>query len=455
MNIHRTPVGGRTFECYSEDPELSGILAAAYVRGVQSKDVAVTVKHFVCNDTEMDRMSVDVQVDDRPLREIYLRPFERAVKEGGAWGIMSAYNRLGGEHCAENRRLLTDILRDEWGFDGFVVSDWFGVHHTIEAANAGLNIEMPAPVRVYGTKLVEAVKAGEVDEAQVDRLVLDLLLMIEPGARRRASPPPTSSRSTIPTERALTRRAAIGGTVLLRNEPVGGRPVLPFDADVDHAASPSSGPTPSPTSAWAAARRASPRSTTARCSPPLTDRLGPGSATDATVTFEPGVRTDRLTPVIRGGQLRQPNGEPGLRLEYINGTDVGRRRRGRGRRRRARSCDSSGRSRPASTPGRSPYGSTGEFIPDTDGTHQVGVVSTGPVVVTAGGPTTDASSSTIPTPQLPRSQEFFGYGSIEVVETIECTAGVPVPLADPVAHGRRATASPRSASASARPSRPT
>ena len=150
MNIHRTPVGGRTFECYSEDPELSGILAAAYVRGVQSKDVAVTVKHFVCNDTEMDRMSVDVQVDDRPLREIYLRPFERAVKEGGAWGIMSAYNRLGGEHCAENRRLLTDILRDEWGFDGFVVSDWFGVHHTVEAANAGLNIEMPAPVRVYG-----------------------------------------------------------------------------------------------------------------------------------------------------------------------------------------------------------------------------------------------------------------------------------------------------------------
>ena len=115
VNIHRTPVGGRTFECYSEDPELSGALAAAYVRGVQSKDVAVTVKHFACNDTEMDRMSVDVQVDDRPFREIYLRPFERAVKEGGAWGIMSAYNRLGGEHCAENHRLLTEILRERMG----------------------------------------------------------------------------------------------------------------------------------------------------------------------------------------------------------------------------------------------------------------------------------------------------------------------------------------------------
>ena len=156
-SIARRSVGARS-SATARTPNCPAALAAAYVRGVQSQDVAVTVKHFACNDTEMDRMSVDVQVDDRPFREIYLRPFERAVKEGGAWGIMSAYNRLGGEHCAENRRLLTDILRDEWGFDGFVVSDWFGVHHTTEAANAGLNLEMPAPVRVYGDKLVAAVQ---------------------------------------------------------------------------------------------------------------------------------------------------------------------------------------------------------------------------------------------------------------------------------------------------------
>ena len=377
VNIHRTPVGGRTFECYSEDPELSGILAAAYVRGVQSKDVAVTVKHFVCNDTEMDRMSVDVQVDDRPLREIYLRPFERAVKEGGAWGIMSAYNRLGAEHCAENRRLLTDILRDEWGFDGFVVSDWFGVHHTVEAANAGLNIEMPAPVRVYGTKLVEAVKAGEVDEEQVDRLVLDVLSMIN---RVRADEfVATADEQSVddPAERALTRRAAIGGTVLLRNEAVSGRPVLPFD----------------PTSITSIAV-IGPNAVTNQCMgggsasltpfdhrtllAALTDRLGPGSPTDATVTFEPGVRTDRLTPVVRGGQLRQADGEPGLRLEYMNGRtwdgdvvveDV--------------SPSSLVRffgSIPAGVDPRAfAVRITGEFIPDTDGTHQVGVVSTGPV----------------------------------------------------------------------------
>ncbi len=110
VNLHRTPVDGRTFECYSGDPELTGALGAAYVRGVQSNDVAVTVKHFVANDTEIERMSVDVRMDERTLRELYLRPFERTVKEAGAWGIMSAYNQLEGEFCAHNRRLLVDIL---------------------------------------------------------------------------------------------------------------------------------------------------------------------------------------------------------------------------------------------------------------------------------------------------------------------------------------------------------
>ena len=166
VNLHRTPVGGRTFECYSEDPELTGALASAWVRGVQSHDVAVTVKHFVANDTEIERMSVDVDVDERTLRELYLRPFERTVKEANAWGIMSSYNKVAGEHAAHNRRLLTEILRDEWGFDGFVVSDWYGVHDAAAAANAGLDLEMPGPVRIYGNKLVAAVERGDVDEAQ-------------------------------------------------------------------------------------------------------------------------------------------------------------------------------------------------------------------------------------------------------------------------------------------------
>ncbi len=423
VNIHRTPVGGRTFECYSEDPELSGALAAAYVRGVQSKDVAVTVKHFVCNDTEMDRMSVDVQVDDRPFREIYLRPFERAVKEGGAWGIMSAYNRLGGEHCAENRRLLTEILREEWGFDGFVVSDWFGVHHTVEAANAGLDLEMPAPVRVYGDKLVAAVEAGDVDEAQVDRLVTDLLVMMN---RVRADERPADAPEQSvddPAERALTRRAAVGGTVLLRNEvTAGGSPVLPLDA-----------------STITRLAVIGPNAVTNQCMgggsasltpfehrtllTAFTERLGPGTAGATSIRFEPGVRTDRLTPVVKGGQLRQPNGEPGLRLEYVNGTswdgdvvveDVA-----------PSSLVRFFGSIPAGVDPRAfAVRISGEFLPDTDGLHQIGVVSTGPIVVVADGTTIVDD----PQAQLPRSQEFFGYGSVEAVGSVECTAGVPVPL---------------------------
>ena len=426
VNIHRTPVGGRTFECYSEDPELSGALAAAYVRGVQSQDVAVTVKHFACNDTEMDRMSVDVQVDDRPFREIYLRPFERAVKEGGAWGIMSAYNRLGGEHCAENRRLLTDILRDEWGFDGFVVSDWFGVHHTSEAANAGLNLEMPAPVRVYGDKLVAAVEAGEVDEAQVDRLVLDLLVMMNRvHADERAA---TGDEQSVddPAERALTRRAAICGTVLLRNEPVDGSPVLPFDpTTVSRIAviGPNAVTNQCMGGGSASLTPFSHRTLLAA----VTERFGSGAATEASVTFQPGVRTDRLTPVLRGGELRQPNGDQGLRLEYINGTswdgDV--------------VVEDTSPTSLVRFFGSIPAGVDprafavricGEFIPDTDGLHQIGIVSTGPIVVTAGGPADGRVIVDDPEAQLPRSQEFFGYGSIEVVEEIECTSGVPVPL---------------------------
>jgi beta-glucosidase len=230
VNLHRTPVGGRTFECYSEDPELTGALAVAYVRGVQSHDVAVTVKHFVANDTEIERMTVDVRVDERTLRELYLRPFERTVKEADAWGIMSAYNRLDGEFCAHNRRLLTDILRDEWGFDGFVVSDWFGVHDGVAAANAGLDLEMPGPCASTAPSSSPPSNAATSPRNRSTGWCATCSCSPTVSA-------PTNDRPTTrtvgrrPAERALTRRAAIAGTVLLRNDPdADGATVLPFDA---------------------------------------------------------------------------------------------------------------------------------------------------------------------------------------------------------------------------------
>lgn len=125
VNLQRTPTGGRNFECASEDPFLAARMAAAFVRGVQGRGVGACVKHFACNDAEWERHRASVEVDERALRELYLAPFEAAVREAGAWSVMAAYNRLGGLHCSEHERLLTGILREEWGFDGVVISDWF------------------------------------------------------------------------------------------------------------------------------------------------------------------------------------------------------------------------------------------------------------------------------------------------------------------------------------------
>ncbi|MGI9646806.1 MAG: glycoside hydrolase family 3 protein [Ilumatobacteraceae bacterium] len=424
VNLHRTPVGGRTFECYSEDPELSGALAVEYVRGVQAHDVGVTVKHFVCNDTEVERMRVDVLVDERPLRELYLRPFERTVKEAGAWGIMSSYNRLAGEHSAENHKLLTTILRDEWGFDGYVVSDWFGVHHTVEAAKAGLSLEMPAPIRVYGDHLVDAVERGDVTTDQVDALARDVLTILNRTKADERSPDEPEESVDDPAERALTRRAAIAGTVLLRNERVEalGRPVLPVppeqlgsvavigpNAVIDRAMGGGS-----------ASLRPFHHRTLLDA---VTDRLG-----SADVVYEPGVRTDRLTPVLTGSRLTTPDGEQGLRLEYVNGlnwdaeadlTDV--------------TTSTMVRFFGTTTDGIDPrrFGAriTGSFEAEVDGTHTIGVVTTGPVHVEV----TPAGADTLvvvddPESELPRSKEFFGYGSTEVTKHVELRAGQTVEL---------------------------
>jgi beta-glucosidase len=397
------------------------------VESAQSHDVAVTVKHFVANDTEIERMTVDVRVDERALRELYLRPFERAVKEADAWGIMSAYNRLDGEYCAHNRRLLTDILRDEWGFDGFVVSDWYGIHDTVGAANAGLNLEMPGPVRIYGAKLVEAVERGDVAEAQVDRLVRDLLVLANRvHADERSADQPEQSIDD-PAERALTRRAAIAGTVLLRNDAnATGGAVLPFDpADIRSIA------VIGPNAAIDRCIGGGSASLTPfgyrTLVSALTDRLGPDSTTGATVTYEPGVRIDRLTPVVRKGQLRTPDGVPGLLVSYVNGTD----------------WDGDIIAEETATTslvrffGSTPAGVDprafaarveGSFVPDVDGPHAFGVVSTGPVTfaVDAGDGLTTVVDD--PKMELPRSEEFFGYGSVEVTTVVECRAGVAVPF---------------------------
>src|SRR3712207_5047982 len=220
VNIHRSPLAGRNFECFSEDPLLAGRVAAAYVRGVQPQDVATTVKHLAGNEAEYERYTIDSQVDERALRELYLLPFEMAVREGGALGVMTAYNRLNGSYCTEDRILLERIVRGEWGFTGFVLSDWFAVVDTRRSARAGLDLEMPGPGRAFGPALADAVRSGEVEEALVDEQARRLLSVFERlGA---LDDPSDAAEETIERveHRALAREAATGGTVLLRNEGV-------------------------------------------------------------------------------------------------------------------------------------------------------------------------------------------------------------------------------------------
>lgn len=218
INLHRAPKGGRNFECYSEDPLLTGRLAEAFVRGVQSSGVAATPKHFAANDSEFERNTIDVQADERTLRETSLLPFEMAVRGGGAWAIMSAYNRLNGAYCSEHDWLLRKVLRDDWGFDGMVVTDWFANGSAAGSVRAGLTLEMPGPARFYGDRLHEALQAGEVAEADVDVLVDDLLLLMERSGLFDGAGGGSEEMLDRPSDRWLMRRAAAAGSVLLRND---------------------------------------------------------------------------------------------------------------------------------------------------------------------------------------------------------------------------------------------
>jgi len=178
VNIKRSPLCGRNFEYLSEDPCLAGQMAAAYIRALQEQGVSACVKHFACNNQETLRMTGDSRVDERTLHEIYLPAFEATVKEGGARSIMCAYNAVNGTFCAENKALLTDVLRDQWDFDGVVVTDWGAVKGRAAGIAAGLDLEMPGSPASTGDELVQAVKDGTLAEADLDRAVLNLLRFI-------------------------------------------------------------------------------------------------------------------------------------------------------------------------------------------------------------------------------------------------------------------------------------
>ena len=225
VNIQRLPVGGRTYEYLSEDPILSAALALEYTKGVQDEGTAVCIKHFAVNNQETNRGSVDAQLDERTLREIYLKPFERAIIEGGAMSVMPAYNKVNGDYCSENEHLLNEILRGEWGFKGFTVSDWGGTHSTMGAMLHGLNVQMTGS-NYLGQPVIDSIATGALSEDLVDEKVRQILRV-----RYAIKPVPADVANTVmtsqPESQQIAREVAEKSIVLLKNEDI-----LPVKADV-------------------------------------------------------------------------------------------------------------------------------------------------------------------------------------------------------------------------------
>ncbi len=310
VNIHRHPLAGRNFECYSEDPYLTARMAVAFVRGVQSQGVAATVKHFICNDSEFERMTISSEVRDRALREIYLPPFEAAVKEANAWAIMTSYNRINGTFAAENERTLS-ILKDEWEFDGLVMSDWWGTKSTVASANAGLDLEMPGPGYHFGSRLGTAVDAGEVSEAVIDEKVRRLLrLAIRTGVFEQPSGMDETSEDR-PEHHAIIRRAASEAMVLLKNEnsllplqPPDGSLIAVIGPNGDDLCIQGGG-----------SSRVEPHHERPFLDA-LREALGPG----VNVEFEAGCRIHRRTPTL-ARHMEASAGTPGVEVQYFDNPD--------------------------------------------------------------------------------------------------------------------------------------
>ena len=226
INIQRLPVGGRTYEYLSEDPVLAAHLSVEYTKGSQDAGTAVCLKHFALNNQETDRGSVNVIADERTMREIYLKPFEAAVKEGGAMCVMPAYNKVNGYYCSENHHLLNEILREEWGFKGMTVSDWGGTHSTMGAALGGLCVQMTGD-NYFGQALIDSVRNGALDESVVDNKVREILRL-----RFAIEPVPEDVANTVMTSQPETQQVAYEiaqkSIVLLKRNDA----ILPISKDV-------------------------------------------------------------------------------------------------------------------------------------------------------------------------------------------------------------------------------
>jgi beta-glucosidase len=400
----RTPLGGRTFESFSEDPFLSAELAVAYIRGVQAKGVGCCVKHYACNDQEHERMTISAEVDERTLRELHLPAFEAAVRRARVWAVMSAYNRVNGTYCGEHPELLTHILKDEWGFDGVVVSDWFGTHSTIGAARAGLDVEMPGPPQHLGAKLAAAVHAGEVEEKVLDDHVRRILrLAARTGLLDRETSDEEPQDPEVIERRAIARELATAGTVLLRNESL-----LPLNPSVRRIAVIGPNADPLETGGGGSSQVTPWRLTS------LVDELQ-ARLPAAEIVYEKGLDLDRGIARIDPRLLPE-----GLQVDYFaSGFDgepdaSDRLRVGR--------FIALGDPAPGVPIASHSLRAHGRFRPDATGTWQLGLVSTGVARLLVNG------ERLLETSTAARGHFFFGMGTEQVSAAIDLEGDVDYEL---------------------------
>jgi len=314
VNIVRHPLAGRNFESYGEDPYLSGRIGAAYVKGLQSRGVGASLKHFACNNQETERNRGSSEVDERTLREIYLAQFETIVKESNPWTVMCSYNRLNGVYASQNQHLLNEILKGEWGYDGAVVSDWGANHTVFESVAGGLDLEMPGPTKYYGGLLVEAVNNWQIPEAAIDdaaRRVLRLLARV--GRLGPDGPAPRRGSVNTPDHTQIARRLAEQSITLLKND----GDILPIRTEktqtmaviglnatqITVSGGGSSGVTPP--------YRVTPLQG-------LQSRLG----STLEIVYEPGCNNFDAIPAIHPDWLSLPDGSgPGLKAEFFSSVE--------------------------------------------------------------------------------------------------------------------------------------
>lgn len=308
INIHRSPLGGRHFECYSEDPQLTAAIVEGFVSGVQANGVAVTIKHYIGNESETERMTYDARIPEKTLREVYLVPFEAGAR-AGAWSVMASYNSVNGASLTDNRRLLTEVLKEELGFDGAVVSDWFATRSTAASANAGLDVAMPGPQSPWSEALVAAVRAGEVAESVVDDKVLRVLRLAARTGYLDGFEGPAPSTTPDDAGEQL-REIAARAMVVLRNE--GG--VLPL-APASRSRVAVLGPNAAVlTAQGGGSAHVNPTHIT---SPLAGLREAFGDSVE--IDYREGVSTQRILPAIPADVARDPvTGEPGFRVDFVS-----------------------------------------------------------------------------------------------------------------------------------------